>query len=251
MENELRTTKKRRIELGQHHLIDSRIISAIIHASKIEKDDVVLELGTGNGQITRQLSGLAQRVYSYEVDYGLYRSAQKNCLDKPNIKIYNVDLLESNPKNFNLFISNIPYSLSKEVVKWLCLKKFRNAVIMVQDEFATKLVSHPGGKNFSAISVIAQYCFRLELLSKVPPDAFFPTPLVMSRVIRMTPRNKTQIMNPELMMMVEQMFSNSKRKLSDLSSVSGKSIGRKKIRETDPDTFMEFLYNSKIWSRSL
>ncbi|MFI5425284.1 MAG: rRNA adenine N-6-methyltransferase family protein, partial [Nitrososphaerales archaeon] len=46
-ENESITTRKRRIELGQHHLLDNRIISEIIQASKIKKEDVVLELGTG------------------------------------------------------------------------------------------------------------------------------------------------------------------------------------------------------------
>ncbi|MGB7674973.1 MAG: rRNA adenine N-6-methyltransferase family protein, partial [Nitrososphaeraceae archaeon] len=63
-ENESITTRKRRIELGQHHLLDNRIISEIIQASKIKKEDVVLELGTGNGHITKQLSDYAKWVYS-------------------------------------------------------------------------------------------------------------------------------------------------------------------------------------------
>lgn len=244
LENELRTTRKRRIELGQHHLLDNRVISEIIQASNIKKEDVVLELGTGNGDITRQLSEHARCVYSYEIDYRLYKIAKKKCFDRTNVKIYNIDLLELDLKNFDVFISNIPYSRSKEVIKWLCLKKFRNAVVMVQDEFATKLLSHPGGKKFSAISVIAQYCFRLESLIEVPPDAFFPTPQVRSRIIRITPRNK--IVNPESILKVDQMFSNSRRKLSDHSSVSGQPVGKKKIKETDPDTIMEFIDNSEM-----
>lgn len=243
-ENEFKTTRKRRIELGQHHLLDNRIISEIIQASNISKEDVVLELGTGNGHLTRQLSDYAKWVYSYEIDHRFYKTAKKNCFDRTNVRIYNLDLLEFELQNFDVFISNIPYSRSKEVVKWLCLKKFRKAVIMVQDEFATKLLSHPGGKKFSAISVIAQYCFRLESLMEVPPDAFFPTPRVRSRIIRITPRNK--IIKAESIAKVEQMFSNSRRKLSDYSSEGGQTVGKKKIRETDPDAIMEFIINSEI-----
>lgn len=243
-ENEFKTTRKRRIELGQHHLLDNRIISEIIQASNISKEDVVLELGTGNGHLTRQLSDYAKWVYSYEIDHRFYKTAKKNCFNRTNVKIYNLDLLEFELQNFDVFISNIPYSRSKEVVKWLCLKKFRKAVIMVQDEFATKLLSHPGGKKFSAISVIAQYCFRLESLMEVPPDAFFPTPRVRSRIIRITPRNK--IIKAESIAKVEQMFSNSRRKLSDYSSEGGQTVGKKKIRETDPDAIMEFIINSEI-----
>ena len=183
-------------------------------------------------------------MYSYEIDHRFYKTAKKNCFDRTNVKIYNLDLLEFKLQNFDVFISNIPYSRSKEVVKWLCLKKFRKAVIMVQDEFATKLLSHPGGKKFSAISVIAQYCFRLESLMEVPPDAFFPTPRVRSRIIRITPRNK--IIKAESIAKVEQMFSNSRRKLSDYSSEGGQTVGKKKIRETDPDAIMEFIINSEI-----
>ena len=243
-ENEFKTTRKRRIELGQHHLLDNRIISEIIQASNISKEDVVLELGTGNGHLTRQLSDYAKWVYSYEIDHRFYKTAKKNCFDRTNVKIYNLDLLEFELQNFDVFISNIPYSRSKEVVKWLCLKKFRKAVIMVQDEFATKLLSYPGGKKFSAISVIAQYCFRFESLMEVPPDAFFPTPRVRSRIIRITPRNK--IIKAESIAKVEQMFSNSRRKLSDYSSEGGQTVGKKKIRETDPDAIMEFIINSEI-----
>jgi len=244
LENELRTTRKRRIELGQHHLLDNRVISEIIQASNIKKEDVVLELGTGNGDITRQLSEHARCVYSYEIDYRLYKIAKKKCFDRTNVKIYNIDLLELDLKNFDVFISNIPYSRSKEVVKWLCLKKFRNAVIMVQDEFATKLLSHPGEKKFSAISVIAQYCFRLESLMQVPPDAFFPTPRVRSRIIRITPRNK--IIKAESIAKVEQMFSNNRKKLSDYNSEGGQTVGKRKIRLTNPDAIMELIVNSEI-----
>ena len=243
-ENESITTRKRRIELGQHHLLDNRIISEIIQASKIKKEDVVLEVGTGNGHITKQLSDYAKWVYSYEIDYRFYKTAKKNCFDRTNVKIYNLDLLEFEFPNFDVFISNIPYSRSKEVIQWLCNKKFRNAVIMVQDEFATKLLSHPGEKKFTAISVIAQYCFKLESLMEVPPDAFFPTPRVRSRIIRITPRNK--IMKAESIAKVEQMFSNNRKKLSDYNSEGGQTVGKRKIRQTDPDAIMELIVNSEI-----
>ena len=245
LENESKTARKRRIELGQHNLLDNRVISKIIQASKIKKEDTVLELGTGDGRITRQLSDYAKRVCSFEIDYRLYKIAKTNCFDRINVKIYNFDLLEFEFQKFDVFISNIPYSRSKEVVKWLCLKKFRIAVIMVQDEFATKLLSRPGEKKFTAISAIAQYCFRLESIMEVPPDAFFPIPRVRSRIIRITPRNK--IINAESIAKVEQMFSNNRKKLSDYTSDCGQTVGKRKISQTDLDAIVEFMSESEIY----
>lgn len=245
LENESKTARKRRIELGQHNLLDNRVISKIIQASKIKKEDIVLELGTGDGRITRQLSDYAKRVCSFEIDYRLYKIAKTNCFDRINVKIYNFDLLEFEFQKFDVFISNIPYSRSKEVVKWLCLKKFRIAVIMVQDEFATKLLSRPGEKKFTAISAIAQYCFRLESIMEVPPDAFFPIPRVRSRIIRITPRNK--IINAESIAKVEQVFSNNRKKLSDYTSDCGQTVGKRKISQTDLDANVEFMSESVIY----
>lgn len=245
LENESKTARKRRIELGQHNLLDNRVISKIIQASKIKKEDIVLELGTGDGRITRQLSDYAKRVCSFEIDYRLYKIAKTNCFDRINVKIYNFDLLEFEFQKFDVFISNIPYSRSKEVVKWLCLKKFRIAVIMVQDEFATKLLSRPGEKKFTAISAIAQYCFGLESIMEVPPDAFFPIPRVRSRIIRITPRNK--IINAESIAKVEQMFSNNRKKLSDYTSDCGQTVGKRKISQTDLDAIVEFMSESEIY----
>ena len=245
LENESKTARKRRIELGQHNLLDNRVIFKIIQASKIKKEDIVLELGTGDGRITRQLSDYAKRVCSFEIDYRLYKIAKTNCFDRINVKIYNFDLLEFEFQKFDVFISNIPYSRSKEVVKWLCLKKFRIAVIMVQDEFATKLLSRPGEKKFTAISAIAQYCFRLESIMEVPPDAFFPIPRVRSRIIRITPRNK--IINAESIAKVEQMFSNNRKKLSDYTSDCGQTVGKRKISQTDLDAIVEFMSESEIY----
>jgi len=245
LENESITARKRRIELGQHNLLDNRVISKIIQASKIKKEDTVLELGTGDGRITRQLSDYAKRVCSFEIDYRLYKIAKTNCFDRINVKIYNFDLLEFEFQKFDVFISNIPYSRSKEVVKWLCLKKFRIAVIMVQDEFATKLLSRPGEKKFTAISAIAQYCFRLESIMEVPPDAFFPIPRVRSRIIRITPRNK--IINAESIAKIEQVFSNNRKKLSDYTSDCGQTVGKRKISQTDLDAIVEFMSESEIY----
>jgi len=78
----------------------------------------------------------------------------------------------------------------------------------------------------------------------VPPDAFFPTPRVRSRIIRITPRNK--IIKAESIAKVEQMFSNNKKKLSDYNPEGEQTVGKRKIRQTDPDAIMELIVNSEI-----
>jgi len=125
------------------------------------------------------------------VDPDLYESARINCLDRPNVQLYNLDALKIKPPRFDAFISNIPYSRSREIITWLCCQNFQRGVIMVQDEFSSKMLSQPGEKNYTAISVISQYCLALEIVARVPPEAFSPPPRVTSALLRLIRKRNT------------------------------------------------------------
>ena len=184
-ENEYRTSRKRRIEFGQHHLVDARIILLLVQSIAPKSSEVILEIGSGNGIITRLVSQCCRYVYSYEVDPELYDSARINCLDRPNVRLYNSDPLKIKPPKFDVFISNIPYSRSREIITWLCCQSFQRGIIMLQDEFSSKILSQPGEKNYTAISVISQYSLTLEIITRVPPEAFSPPPRVTSALLRL------------------------------------------------------------------
>ena len=182
----------KRISLGQHLLTDFEVLKKIIQASKINKNEIICEAGTGNGFLTYELCRRSKLVISYEIDMTLFANASKKIL-LPNLKLVNEDIFNTHNLNFDVFISNLPYSKSREAFNWLALQKFDRAIVMIQKEFAAKLQANPGEKNYRAISVITQHCFNIQRLFNVDRKAFMPEPSVESEVIRVVPKKNSRI----------------------------------------------------------
>jgi 16S rRNA (adenine1518-N6/adenine1519-N6)-dimethyltransferase len=173
--------------LGQHHLIDKRILEEIIELSQINKEEVVCEAGTGEGILTQELCKQAKRVISFEIDKALYIRALSYLSDFSNLLLINANIFKIKNVDFHVFVSNLPYSRSKDAIEWLALRKFRRAIVMFQKEFVNKLKARPGETNYRSVSVICQYCFRIDSLIEVNRKSFSPRPQIDSQVVRLTP----------------------------------------------------------------
>ena len=88
---------------------------------------------------------------------------------------------------FTTCVSNIPYQISSKVIQILCdhTAPFKSAVLMVQDEFAMRLLAKHGTQNYSRLSVNTQLQMSITSVMKVPPSAFTPPPKVNSHVIKL------------------------------------------------------------------
>jgi len=225
----------KKVYLGQHFLIDFTTISKIADSCTISKSDVVLELGTGFGYLTKEISSFAKTVYSYEIDKELYSKARTYLANNSNVKLFNQDFFVQEHFEFDYFLSNIPYSRSKDVVKWMASHEFREAVVMVQKEFSEKILASPGSTNYSVVSVISQYCFEIDSLFDVEKSSFLPPPKIESRVIRMK-RKKSKI-TKEVMAWLEYLFSNRNKKSESLLHI--KDYGSKKIDQLDAETLIK------------
>jgi 16S rRNA (adenine1518-N6/adenine1519-N6)-dimethyltransferase len=174
--------------LGQHHLIDKRVLKEVIRSSQISREEVVCEAGTGDGVLTRELCKQAKSVISFEIDRILYLRARNYLSDFSNLHLIHGDIFKNIDIEFDVFVSNLPYSRSKRAIEWLALKKFNRAIVMLQKEFVDKLQAKSGQSNYRSISVIGQYCFKIENLFEVNKSAFTPQPKISSEVIRLTPK---------------------------------------------------------------
>jgi 16S rRNA (adenine1518-N6/adenine1519-N6)-dimethyltransferase len=105
----------------------------------------------------------------------------------------NADIFKIDNLDFDVFVSNLPYSKSKDAFSWLPFQKFDRAIVMVQKEFAAKLQASPGEKNYRAISVVTQHCFNIQSLFNVDRKAFDPEPSIESEVIRVVPKKHSRI----------------------------------------------------------
>jgi 16S rRNA (adenine1518-N6/adenine1519-N6)-dimethyltransferase len=219
-------------------LVDRQIIAKIISAAYIGKDQIVLEAGTGQGILTAELCKYAKQVISYEIDVKLYRKVQEQQLlsQFKNLKLVNADLFKTKDQNFfDVFISNLPYSRSRDAIEWLSTQKFDRAVLMVQEEFADKLIARPGSKNYRAVSALAAYCFAIEKLFKVRRQSFEPQPKVESSIIRIIPLNT---ITREVVRNINLLFSRRNKKASSVAAEAENIIDvnyrSKKIDELEP-----------------
>lgn len=135
----------KRRSLGQHFLTSNSIAKSIVNFASITKDDIVLEVGTGRGILTPLICENAKKVISIEKDPVLYSQAREIFSQIPNLVLEKGDAFKKNTE-FTVLVSNLPYSESRTAIEWLVQKKFKRAIIMVQKEFAQKLLTKKGGK---------------------------------------------------------------------------------------------------------
>jgi 16S rRNA (adenine1518-N6/adenine1519-N6)-dimethyltransferase len=224
---------------GQHMLVDRRIVDKIVSVANIRKDEIVLEAGTGQGILTMELCRHAKQVISYEVDANLYEKAQEQLLQhfNNNLRLVKADLFKTKDSPlFDTFVSNLPYSRSRDAIEWLSTQRFDRAIVMVQEEFANKLIARPSGKNYRAISALAAHCFNIEKLFKVRKESFVPQPKVESLIIRITPINT---ISKETVRNINLLFSRRNKNASSVADEIGIIVdvdryGSRKIDQIEP-----------------
>ena len=221
---------------GQNFLIDSKISSKIIELAEIKSFESVCEIGTGKGILTPYLCKNANLVKSFEIDKKIYDTVKFLNTKFSNLEIINKDILKYNkPLEFDVFVSNIPYSRSKAILSWLATKKFKRGIIMVQEEFSQKIQSKPGDKNYRAISAITQYCFDIEPLFKVNRKSFYPQPKVNSQVLELIHKNR--ILSKDMISKINFLFSFKNKKINKLNKKLNTNFDQTnlKIKRIDPE----------------
>jgi len=223
----------KRKNLGQHFLKSKTIAKAIVSSAKITRNDVVFEIGTGYGILIPYLCKNAKQVFSIENDQDLYLSTKSNFHDYSNLVLEYGDGFDSD-HSFSIFVSNLPYSKSRFALEWLLQKKFSRAVIMVQKEFAEKLSSDEKHK---AVSVLANYGFRIKFLMNVKKSNFSPVPKVDSVVILLEQKN---LISKVLISTVNRVFSYRRKTLQNILKQFGlNSTSKKRLDELSGDEIIK------------
>ena len=200
----------RRRVLGQHFLNSRAVAETIVATAGITSGDVVYEVGTGRGVLTPLLCRQAGRVVSVDVDRDLVREARSRFGDVGNLVLEAGDGFGLDVE-FDVFVSNLPYSQSREAVEWLACRQFSHGVVMVQREFAEKLAAASGDRR--AISVIAAHAFDIERVCDVGRNNFSPPPTVDSAVLRIVKRAE---MDRQLIAAVNRMFAYRRKTIRNM-----------------------------------
>lgn len=206
-------TKKR---FGQNFLKDPAIPAAIIDAAELKKTDKVLEIGPGQGALTRGLLEEAGEVIAVEIDTRLTPTMEALQAEQPHLRVVWGDFLQTSFEDLGLsesgtkVIANIPYYITSPILlKLLHAETIERApiesvpewperiILMVQEEVARRLLAKPGTKDYGSLSVICQYAAEITPVIRVPRASFNPRPQVDSMVVMLKPRKVTPIDVPD------------------------------------------------------
>ena len=220
----------KRKSLGQHFLNSKSIAEFIVKEARISKTDIVFEIGTGLGILTPLLCKNAQKVISVDADENLIKKAKSDLIRFDNLELKWGDGFKQKDE-FSIFVSNLPYSRSKDAIEWLAQNSFSHGVIMVQKEFAEKLVAT--SKNRRAISIIATYAFDIEKISDVGKNNFSPPPKIDSVILKIS---KKTIMDKNLVSIINNIFSYRRKTVKNiLKQFNKQSTIEKRVDELSGD----------------
>jgi len=175
-----------RRSLGQNFLVDENVARKIARAVQINRNDTVVEVGSGRGMLTRFLCEKAGRVIAVEIDKNLaILLSEKNI---PNLEIINEDFLNISLSDLGerlVVVGNIPYNITSSILfKIISERRFiRRTALMVQKEVADRLLALPRTKNYGFLSVLLQFFFKISRIMNLPPECFIPRPKVTSTVL--------------------------------------------------------------------
>ena len=180
---------------GQHFLVDRNILNKIVQTAQIGKEDTVLEVGPGLGEMTLALARQARNVIAVEIDPKLVGILRNKTATSPNVEIIGKDILKVDFREIAdregrsiKVVANLPYQISTPLLFRFIEERevFSTLTVMVQREVAERMVAPPGGKDYGPLSIFVQLFSELSIRFFVKPSAFFPPPNVDSAVIQMT-----------------------------------------------------------------
>ena len=179
---------------GQHLLKNPMILNEIIAKSGIKPTDTVLEIGPGTGNLTMLLLEAAKKVIAIELDPRMVAQLLKRVgvsEYQNKLQLIQGDVLKQQLPPFDLCVANIPYQISSPIVFKLLTHKplFKCAVLLIQREFAMRLVAKLNSEFYCRLSVNVQLLSKVEHIMKVSKKNFCPPPKVESSVVRIEPKN--------------------------------------------------------------
>ncbi|MFA5107246.1 MAG: 16S rRNA (adenine(1518)-N(6)/adenine(1519)-N(6))-dimethyltransferase RsmA [Patescibacteria group bacterium] len=222
---------------GQCFLLDQKILERIAAAGRLKKDDTVLEIGSGPGNLTRLLAPAAGRVVTIENDRSMIPLLHKNVGPANNVQFIRDDVIrwrKQQPSALShrgyLIVANIPYYLTSLIIREFLSQKPQpvRLVLLVQAEVADRIVAQPGEHSLLSLSV--QFYGAVEKLFMVPRTSFWPPPEVDSAVVRITVKREPQSSDRDFFRFLRVGFSARRKQLHNNLS-AGFHLTRERLTE--------------------
>jgi len=181
-----------RKRFGQHFLTDPAVIDAILNSIHVTADDVVVEIGPGQGALTESLARQAGELHAIELDRDLAEKLQRRFEHQDSVTIHEADALSFDFSALGRrlrVVGNLPYNISTPLL--FHLLKHRDNIVdmhfMLQKEVVERMAAEPGSKAYGRLGIMLGCHLHIESLFDVDRRAFKPPPAVTSAVVRLDP----------------------------------------------------------------
>ena len=217
------------VRLGQNFLADPNLLDAIVRDAELVPEDVVLEVGAGEGVLSGRLAAAAAHLHTVEIDRGL-EGALAPVAALPNVELHwgdamKLELAALQPPP-TAMVANLPYAVATPLILRTIeeLPSLRQWTVMVQREIADRLRAGPGSRTYGAPSAVAQLSCEIDLVRAVDPAVFRPRPRVESAILRL--RRTGPGADPETRKLIRAAFAHRRKSLArSLEHASPGSLG--------------------------
>ena len=184
---------------GQNFLASSDVAERIVAAARVGRGDVVLEIGPGEGALTRPLARTGARVVAVEIDPWRSRALETEFAEARGVSILQGDVLARSFSEWlsvagasggAVLVANLPYNVATPILTAALDDPgtIRRSVATVQREVARRFIARPGEEGYGYLSLRAAARASGRILFDLPPGAFRPRPRVHSSVLELVPR---------------------------------------------------------------
>ncbi len=186
------TSHRPRRRFGQHFLRDPGVIDAIIREIAPTRDDLLVEIGPGQGAITKPLATLCGSLHAIELDRDLVAGLRRQFDNNSGVTIHAADALQFDYAALGetlRIVGNLPYNISTPLLFYLLnyRQRIRDMHFMLQKEVVDRMAAPPGGKTYGRLGIMLGCRFEIDALFEVDRYAFDPPPEVTSAIVRLTP----------------------------------------------------------------
>ncbi|HQC54651.1 MAG TPA: 16S rRNA (adenine(1518)-N(6)/adenine(1519)-N(6))-dimethyltransferase RsmA [Clostridia bacterium] len=188
--------------LGQNFITDTSLLDAVVSDAGITSEDVVFEIGTGAGTLTRSIAKIAKKVISFDVDMSLQNILKETLVDLTNVELYfrdvmkltDDDILDLTKGEFKI-VANIPYNITTPLLMRFIESDLplKSITVMVQEEIADRLTAYPGTPEYGAITIGISLKGDAKKVRRVNRHAFYPVPKVDSAIVRIDISNNKYV----------------------------------------------------------
>ncbi|HHX49259.1 MAG TPA: ribosomal RNA small subunit methyltransferase A [Clostridiales bacterium] len=189
--------------LGQNFIFDTNLLESIVSDSEIDENDIVVEIGTGSGTLTKAIAKKAKKVFSFEIDKDLMPILQENLKGIENIEVIFKNILKTKKEDFLKIVpydfkvvANIPYYITTPLIMYFVESNLpvKTLTLTIQEEVAKRLVAKPNTEDYGAITLSLNLESDVFIKRNISRFSFKPSPKVNSSVVHIVINREKYLM---------------------------------------------------------